>query len=89
MVDSFNRRKSEERSLESQDSRRGIGNSLEQLLFSFERPANRGSRFEIRGTNGNSLRVWRIETIGKRKLTQMGLGRESRDAGLAILIFDW
>ena len=38
MVDSFKGRKSGERSLESKDSRRGIGNSLEELLFSFERP---------------------------------------------------
>ena len=38
MVDSFKGRKSGERSLESQDSCRGIGNSLEELLFSFERP---------------------------------------------------
>ena len=53
MVDSFKGQKSGERSLESQDSCRGIGNSLEELLFSFERPGNRGSIFEVRGSNGN------------------------------------
>jgi hypothetical protein len=42
MVDSFKGRKSGERSLESKDSCRGIGNSLEQLLFSFERPGRVG-----------------------------------------------
>ena len=62
MVDSFNGRKFEERSLESKDSSRGIGNSLEELLFSFERPGNRGSMFDARSTNGNSLREWRIKS---------------------------
>jgi len=54
MVDSFNGRKFGERSLESQDSRRGIGNSLEELLFSFERPG-RIDRQTIIDLNGTSL----------------------------------
>ena len=52
LVDSFRERKFEERSIESYDSRRGIGNSLEQLLFSFERPDDRGSKSDARGPKG-------------------------------------
>ena len=72
MVDSFKGLRSGERSLESQDSCRGIDNSLEELLFSFERPG----RIDGLGSEMSVCKHSRSLELGHRfkwKLTQTGL----------------
>ena len=48
----------------------GSATHWKKLLFSFERPDNRGSKFDIRGTNGNSLPNRELKSSVKWKLTQ-------------------
>ena len=51
----------------------GSATHWKKLLFSFERPEDRGSIFVVRGSNGNSLREWRIKKFGKMETHSDGI----------------
>jgi len=87
MVDSFKGRKSGERSLESKDSSRGIGKLIGKsccLVLRDQMIEVRSPMPEVRKDDGSWMR-----DFVKWKLTQIGLSKKSRNAGLVNpYIFD-